>query len=101
MLGRPKYRAEFFERFLLPVVAIDVGERAHQRGERLAVDATVLLDAVLRARAKLIERPAGLGDADYWHVEVPAPRHAMQGRKDLLVGEVTCCTEEHEGICRR
>ena len=46
----------------------------HELRERRLVDAAVLLEAVARARAELVQVPARLRDADDRHVEVPALR---------------------------
>jgi hypothetical protein len=58
----------------------------------------VLLDAVARAGAKLVDPPAGLRHADDRHVEVAAFHHCVQRRKDLLVREVAGRAEEDESV---
>ena len=62
------------------VVPVDVAKQSAQLVERGTVEAAVLLDAVLRPRAQLVERPAGLGHADDRHVEVAALGHRLQRR---------------------
>src|SRR5262249_26581912 len=91
--------AKLPERGLVGVVAVDVAERLHQPRERVAIDAAVPLDALVCARAELVERPARLGDADDRHGQPSAERHAVQGGKDLLVGEVARGAEENERVC--
>ena len=51
------------------VVPVDVAKQSVQLCERVTVQAAVLLDAVLRPRAQLVEGPAGLGHADDRHIE--------------------------------
>src|SRR5262249_35524642 len=68
--------------------------------EGVAIDATVAADAVLGARAQLVDRPARLGNADHRHGETPAARHAVKRRKNLLVGQVAGRPEEDERVGR-
>ena len=83
------------------VVPIDVAKQAGQLVERRPVEAAVLLDALPRSRAQLVERPAGLGDANDRHVEVAALGHRLQRGEDLLVRQIARGPEEHErvGVC--
>src|SRR5882757_10073279 len=46
------------------VVAVDIAQQAAQLLEGRAIDAAVLLEAVIRTRPELVETPAGFGDAD-------------------------------------
>ena len=61
----------------------------------------MLLDAVARARAKLIDAPARLGDADDRHVQVAALHHRLQRREDFLVSQVARGAEKDECIGMR
>src|SRR5439155_697290 len=86
------------ERRRVSVVPVDVAQEAAERIEPTGIESAMLLDAVARAGAKLVQAPSCLGDADDRHVEVTALRHRLQGGKDLLVGEIARGAEEHEGI---
>ena len=101
VLGAAELAPERLERRRVLVVAVDVAQQPAQLGERVAVEAAVLLDALLRPRAQLVEGPAGLGHADDRHVEVAALGHRLQRREDLLVGQIAGRAEEHErvGMC--
>ena len=84
------------------VVAVNILKQSAQLVERLTDQSSaVLLDALLRARAQLIEGPAGLGYTDDRHVEVAALGHRLQRGKDLLVGQIARGSEEYErvGMC--
>ena len=101
VLGAGELAPERREGRRILVVPVDVAQQAAQLGERVAVEAAVLLDAVLRPRAQLVERPAGLGHADDRHIEVAALGHRLQRREDLLVRQIAGRSEEHErvGVC--
>ena len=58
----------------------------------------MLLDAVARAGAELVDPPAGLRHADDRHVEMAAFHHCLQRRKDLLVREIARRAEEYQGV---
>ena len=77
------------ERRRILVVSVHVAQLRGQPGEGLAIESTVLFDAVQRAGTQLVEVPAGLGDANHRHVELAAFRECLQRRKDLLVSEIT------------
>ena len=62
------------------------------------VEAAEFLDALLCPGAQLIERPAGLGDADDRHVEFAPLGHRLKCGEDLLVGQVARGPEEHERV---
>ena len=70
VLGAAELAPERLEGRRVFVVPVDVAKQSAQLGERGTVQAAVLLDAVLRPRAQLVEGPAGLGHADDRHVEV-------------------------------
>ena len=82
----------------VPVVAVDVAKQARQLGERGPVQAAVLLDALLRPRAQLVEGPAGLGDTDDRYLELSALRHRLQRGKDLLVRQIAGRPEEYKRV---
>src|ERR1051325_3364188 len=61
----------------------------------------MLRHAVPGPGAQLIHRPPRFRDADDRHVEMTAASHRLQGREDLLVGQVPGRTEEDERVRRR
>src|SRR5262249_40171800 len=69
--------------------------------ERRRVEPAVPRHAVARAGPHLVESPPRLRHTDDGHVEVAAARHRLQGREDLLVGEVAGGAEEDEGVGAR
>jgi hypothetical protein len=93
--------SERLERRRLSVVAVDVSKQSAQLRERVPVQPPVLLDALLRARAQLVEGPARLGDADDRHVEVAALGHRLQRGEDFLVRQIARRPEKHQrvGVC--
>src|SRR4029453_2986057 len=65
----------------------------------LVVDAAaVLLDAVVRSLAKVVGGPLRRRHADHGDAEVAALRHAVQRRKDLLVGKIAGRAEEDQRV---
>src|SRR5207247_9801493 len=86
------------ERRRVSVVPVDVAQQATERIEPTGIESAMLLDAVARAGAKLVQAPSCLGDADQRHVEVTALRHRLHGGKDLLVAEIARGAEECESI---
>ncbi len=98
VLCAPEFASERLEGVRIFVVAVDVAQSAAQLVERGTVQAPVFLDALLRARAQLVEGPASLGHADHRNVEVAALGHRLQRRKDLLVRKVARRPEEHKRV---
>src|SRR5471030_274598 len=99
MLRCTKALPEKVEGSIVSVIAVDIQE---ERGELceggIIHSASMLLQAVARALAQLLDRPAGLRHADDRHIEVPAADHRLQRRKDHLVREVSCGSEEDERV---
>jgi hypothetical protein len=100
-LAGAQLAADGFEGPRIFVVAIDVTQHAAQFLEGGGIESAVLLDAVERAGAELIERPAGVGNADHGDIQVAPLRHGLQRREDLFPGEITGGTEEHQGVGMR
>ena len=90
--------AERRERRRVRVVPIDIAELRTQLCEGITVEPAILLDAVLRPRAQLVERPAGLGHADDRDVERAAPGHRLQRGEDFLVRQIARGPEEDERV---
>ena len=101
VLRSSELAAERLESRRVFVVPIHVLKQSAQLCERVTIQASVLLDAVLRPCAQLVEGPAGLGHADHRHIKVAALGHRLQRGKDLLVREIARGPEEHErvGMC--
>src|SRR4030095_11562258 len=64
---------------LVPVVALDVGQVLRENVEHLRLDLAVLLEALPRALAELLDRRSRARDADQWHVDLTARREAVEG----------------------
>ncbi len=97
-LGLAQLRAERLERGRVLVVAVDVAQKAAQLLGRRVVEEAVLLEAVARAGAQLVDPPAGLGHPDHRNVEMAPLHHRLQRREDLLVSEVAGGAEEDQGV---
>ena len=97
-LGRAELPADRLERRRVVVVAVHVAQQARQFLEGGRVEPAVLLDRLARPRLQLVEVPPGARDADHRHVEEPAFDHRLQGRIELLVGEIACRAEEDECV---
>src|ERR1700730_4653281 len=93
-----EWLANGLERRRVPVVAVHIAQQSRQLVERRGIQPAVLLDAVARAGAELVDAPARLRHADDRHVEMAAFHHRLQRRKDLLEGQVARRPEEHQGI---
>src|SRR5713101_1998092 len=76
------------------VVAVNIAQQAVQLFESRGIDSAVLLQAVVRPRAKLVEIPSSLGYADHGHNKMSALHHRLQRGENLLVGKIAGCTEK-------
>ncbi len=84
------------------VVAVHVAELLRQLREGLGVDAAAVLGhAGPRALHELLAVPARPRHADHRDVEPAAAGQRLEGREDLLVGEVAGGAEEDEGVGAR
>src|SRR4051794_27133173 len=54
--------------------------------------------AVVRARLKLIEVPARLGDPNNGNVEIATLHHRLQSREDLFIGEIARGAKENKRV---
>jgi len=93
--------AQRLERGRIAVVAAHVAKPFAKPRECRLVEPSVPLDALPGARPELLERPVRPRDADDGDVEMPAPGHGVEGRKDLLVGEVAARPEDDEPVGAR
>src|SRR5215510_4118185 len=81
------------------IISRHVSQQPRKLAERLLVYTTaVLLDAVSGPCPQLLNGPAVSGHADDRHLQAAALHHGLQGRKDLLVGEVAGGPKEHQHI---
>src|SRR5262249_55210514 len=101
LFGVAELAAKLSEGRRIVVVAVDVAQLGDELGERRVVRAPVRRDALFGARNQLLECPSRLRHADDWKLEPSAPSERMKSWKDLLVGKVSACTEEHERIGAR
>ena len=58
----------------------------------------MLFDAVLGARPQLLDRPAGLGDADDGDIDAFVGYQSQKSREDLLIGKIAGSAEEDQGV---
>src|ERR1700689_113441 len=58
----------------------------------------MLLDRGTRALDELLAAPAGAAYTDDRRIEVTPAHEGLQGRKDLLEGQISGGTEEYEGV---
>src|SRR5262245_25155804 len=98
MRGIAKGLAETLEGGRLAIIAVDVAEETHQLGEGGGIESAVRRHTVAGPRLKLLEIPPRLRHPDDRDGEIAVPRHGLQGREDLLVGEVAGGPEEDEGV---
>jgi len=82
----------------IPIVPMDVLEVRRQCGERRLVDAAVLCQAVPRALEEPVQRLALAGHTDHRYVQIAAPGHRLQRRKDLLERQIAGGAEEHQRV---
>ena len=92
---RRRARVAALEGGQVAVVAVDVAELRHQLGERGLVEAAVLGEARAGALAKLLERPARLGDAD------DRARRGARGGSSTAGRERSSCTRGRPSRRRR
>ena len=98
MFGVAEFAADGLEGGDVGVVTVDVAQKGAELGPGVGIDAAVGLDAGVRALFELIERPAGLGDADDGYIEGAAAHHRLQCRKDFLVGKISGGPEENKCV---
>ena len=80
------------------VVAADVLQPRRQFHKRVGIDSAIVLEAVARPLAQLVQRPAGAGHAYDRHIQLAGSDQRLQRGKDLLIGQIAGCTEENEGV---
>src|SRR6516162_410993 len=85
--------------FRTHIISRHVAQQSRQLAERLLVYTTaILLDAVSGTCPQLLNGPAFSGHTDDRHLQAAAFHHGLQGRKDLLVGQVASGSKEHQHI---
>ena len=90
------------ERAALVVVAAHVVQSGQQPVERARIaPATGARNALPDMRAQLLGAPRRRGDTDHGHLELVAPAHRKERRKNLLVRQITGDTEQHQRVGRR
>ena len=80
------------------VVAADVLQPRRQLRKRAGIDIAIVLEAVARPLAQLVQRPAGASHAYDRHIQMARADQRLQRRENLLVGQVAGRAEENEGI---
>src|SRR6266567_5236919 len=58
----------------------------------------MVLEAVARPIAQLVQGPAGAGHADDRRIQMAPPDQRLQRGEDLLVGQIARRTEKNEGV---
>src|SRR5579872_2773546 len=99
LLGTTQQLSNFAERGLIGIVAIHIAQELGQFFERVPIDPAVMFQTVLSARPQLVERPSRFSDAEYRYVKAFIADQLLNRGKDLLVGEVTGSSEEHQRVC--
>src|SRR6267378_7675078 len=98
MLSFTEFFAERIERGAVPVVARDVFQQSAQFVKRGRIKPAVLLHTVFSAGTQLVEAPSRFRHTDHRNVQMAAPDHRLQRRKDLLVRKIAGCTEENQSV---
>ena len=80
------------------IVAVNVVHAAAQAAKSVRVQTAIVLNAVPRACAELVERPAGFGDADNGDVEIAAFGQRLQGGKYFLMGEIPRSAKKYQRV---
>src|SRR5438445_5616136 len=97
-LRRAELSAERLERGRIAVVAAHVAKPLAESRKCGLVEPSVPLDTLPGAPPELLERPLRPRNADDGDVEMSAPGHGVEGRKDLRVGEVATPTEDADAV---
>jgi len=80
------------------VIAVDIAQLLAEPGERILVNAAILLQAVARTLAQLVQGPASAGHFDDGHIQLAAPNQGLQRGKNVLVRQIAGGAEEDEGV---
>src|SRR5580704_14622384 len=96
--GGPERLFQSLERSRIVVIAVDIIQEFDKASEVSVAEAPAMLETVFGARPKLFEAPAGFGHADDGDIEAFVANEALQGREDLLIGEIAGRAEEDEGV---
>src|SRR5439155_21748387 len=83
------------------VVTVNVAQQGGQLFENRGIDPAVFLQAVVRARTKLIQIPSGFGDTDHRYIKMSAFHHRWKGWENFFVGQIAGCTEEDQSVGMR
>ena len=100
LLRVAQFPAQLLKSCRVGIVAVYVVHEAAQAAKCVRVQTAVPFDAVPRACSKLVERPAGFGDADNRDVEIAAFGQRLQGGKYLLMGEIPGSAKENQRVGR-
>ena len=76
-LRRTELLANGLKRRPVGIVAVDVAQEPRQFVERCRIEAAMFLQAISCPRLELLERPAGLCDANDGGIEVAAFQHGL------------------------
>jgi hypothetical protein len=93
-----KFSAKLLKRSGIVVVSIYITEKACEFLERSRIDSPVFCETVMSPRPKLLQIPAGFGNANDRNIEMPAFDHGLQGGKYLLVREIASGSEENKRV---
>src|SRR5208282_2434485 len=69
--------------------------------KRSRIDSPVFCETVMSPRPKLLQIPAGFGNANDRNIEMPAFDHGLQGGKYLLVREIASGSKENKRVGMR
>ena len=94
----PKRLAELIEGGRILIIAVHIAEQFGKLLKRGGIKPTVLFQAVFCPLSKLVQIPAGFGNADYRNIKMSTFNHSLQSRKDLLVRQIARRAEEYQCI---
>jgi len=93
-----QFSAKLLKRSGIVVVSIYITEKACEFLERSRIDSPVFCETVMSPRPKLLQIPAGFGNANDRNIEMPAFDHGLQGGKYLLEREIASGSEENKRV---
>ena len=88
LLGPTQFLANFGKGARIRIIAVYVSQQFGQLPESVLIEATVMLEAILGATAKLIKRPTRFGYSDNRDVQALIPDQPLNRWENLLVRKI-------------